>query len=604
MFAQKTFWIQCKSSRSYESMDEEEHAAMVSIMRNLSRFCGITVLTYSIESGNLSMLVSCPAREHHMEYFQDGENEPTGSGMERLFQHLRKLYTSSHVEGLAAEYQSLTQRGEDAQTFWERCTRRIGTPRKFAEGINEAFARWVKKNRPQLYETLDGNVCRKEITQVYLDQLQKQRDVACRMDQDAVLHDDGSEPRKYWCGFADALRGDEDALDGLRELMRSAAANAPEIKELGYCSQLVANTLRKETHTARPEKKPSRSTSKRGKRTVNQTIDNLAEHIAPQASAPPKPMSHKMKLRLMSTAILLLLIATGAGTMYAMKEWRKYEANTNALELANSAPNTENIANGESQPQQELEIAQTKLDTKKQQLAEITARLYDTEARQLADDFAKSTNPQIRLRMCRYPDQVSKRLDSYPERALSEAATEVTFIDVVNLGGIMAARFVAKFVDNSSRLICIVSTEDGLRVDWDCYARHNAKAVPLLLEGKTRSAELRIFARKSHYYNFTYRDDKRWTAFELSSPDFKDIIYAYSLKETTTGKLLDAAFKNAALEKSVQLTLQVSSNQDTHKRKQFNIDRIYAFGWVRAEKDIEDIYRANVDTIGGQATNK
>ena len=50
-------------------------------------------------------------------------------------------------------------------------------------------------------------------------------------------------------------------------------------------------------------------------------------------------------------------------------------------------------------------MAQTKLDTKKQQLAEMTVRLYDTEARQLADDFAKSTNPQIRLRMCRYPDQ-------------------------------------------------------------------------------------------------------------------------------------------------------------------------------------------------------
>ncbi len=42
------------------------------------------------------------------------------------------------------------------------------------------------------------------------------------------------------------MRGDEDALDGLRELMRSAAANAPEIKELGYCSQLAHNTLKKE----------------------------------------------------------------------------------------------------------------------------------------------------------------------------------------------------------------------------------------------------------------------------------------------------------------------------------------------------------------------
>ena len=597
MFAQKTFWIQSKTSRSYESMDEEEHAAMVSIMRNLGRFCGITVLTYHIESGNLSMLVSCPAREHHMEYFQDAENEPTGSGMERLFQHLRKLYTSSHVEGLAAEYQSLTQRGEDAQTFWERCTRRIGTPRKFAEGINEAFARWVKKNRPQLYETLEGNVCRKEITQVYLDQLQKQRDVACRMDQDAVLHDDGSEPRKYWCGFADALRDDEDALDGLRELMRSAAANASEIKELGYCSQLVANTLRKETHTARPEKKPSRSTSKRGKRTVNQTIDNLAEHTAPQASTPPKPMSRKAKLKLMSTAILLLLIAVGAGTIFAMKEWRQYKTNTNAPELANSAPNTEHMVTTESEPQQELERAQTEVDTKKQQLAEMTARLYETEARQLADDFAMSTNPEIRLRMCRYPDQVSKRLDSYPEGALSEPATQVTFIDVVDLGGIMAARFVAKFKDNSSRLICIISTENGLRVDWDCYARYNSKALPEMLAGKTQTAELRVFIRKSDYYNFSYKDDQQWTPFELESPDFEEIIYAYSLKGTTTGKLLDAALSRMAPGKGLQVTLQISSKEDSHKRKQFSIDRVYAFGWVRAEQDIEDAYRAKLEVL-------
>lgn len=577
-------------------MDEEEHAAMVSIMRNLGRFCGITVLTYHIESGNLSMLVSCPAREHHMEYFQDGENEPAGSGMERLFQHLRKLYTSSHVEGLIAEYQSLTQRGEDTQMFWERCTRRIGTPRKFAEGINEAFARWVKKNRPQLYETLEGNVCRKEITQVYLDQLQKQRDVACRMDQDAVLHDDGSEPRKYWCGFSDALRGDEDALDGLRELMRSAAANASDIKELGYCSQLTHHTARKEPLTARSRQKRSRSASKRGKRTVDQSIDNLAEHTTPQATTPPKPMSRMAQLRLMSAAILILLIAIGAVTIFAMKEWRKYEANTNATELADSTSNN-NIATTESEPQQKSEIAQTQVDTKKQHLAEMTARLYETEARQLADDFAMSTNPQIRLRMCRYPDQISKRLDSYTESALSEPATQVTFIDVVDLGGIMAARFVAKFADNSSRLICIVATDNGLRVDWDCYARYNCKALPEMLGGNTQTAELRVFIKKSDYYNFSYKDDQQWTSFELESPDFEELVYAYSQKGTTTGKLLDAALSRMPPGKGLQVTLQISSKQESHKRKQFNIDRVYAFGWVRPEQDIEDAYRAKLEVL-------
>ena len=161
----------------------------------------------------------------------------------------------------------------------------------------------------------------------------------------------------------------------------------------------------------------------------------------------------------------------------------------------------------------------------------------------------------------------------------------------------MAARFVANFADNSSRLICIVSSENGLRVDWDCYARYNNKALPEMLAGKTQTAELRVFIRKSDYYNFSYKDDQQWTPFELESPDFEQLVYAYSLKGTTTGKLLDAALSRMAPGKGLQVTLQISSKQDSHKRKQFSIDRVYAFGWVRAEQDVEDAYRAKLEVL-------
>ncbi|MGB2403407.1 MAG: hypothetical protein ACPIA7_08360, partial [Akkermansiaceae bacterium] len=547
--------------------------------------------------GNLSMLVSCPSREHHLAYFRDSEDELPGSGMLRLFKHLRKLYTASHVKSLSDEYESLKRHNEDTQPFWERYTRRIGTPRKFAEGINEAFARWIKKNRPQLYDSLEGNVCRKDINQTYLDQLQKQRDVAFSMDEDAILHDDGAEPQKYWSGYADAMRGNEDALDGLRELMRSPAKNATEIKELGYGIQRAAYLAKNLGDLSRKRRKSSRSIGDRGKKNTGREIDQLAEHIPAIPSSPPQPMSRASKLKLMSVVMACLIVICGLGAIIAIKEWRKYRQNTQLFDAANAELMMENQTKNESPPIEEQEPDQTEVDAAKEKQAQIIARLYEPEARQLANDFGMSTNPDVRLSMCRYKDQISKRLDHYPKQMLTEAASEVKFLDVADLGGIMAARFLAKFPNNKSRLICVVSTENGLRVDWDCYARYNSLAIPLLLRGDMKSAELRVFVERSDYYNFSYRDDTRWSSFILKSPDSEELIYAYSLKQTTTGKLLDAALSGVNRGKSVQVTLQVSSRSDSHKRKQFTIDRIYAFGWLKPEIDIEDTYRSKLESI-------
>lgn len=603
MLAQKTYWIQCHTSSSMESMDAEEHAALVSIMRNLAKFCGINVLTYRIQYGNLSMLVSCPSRQHHMEYFQDQHGEPAGCGADRLFKHLRNLYTASYVEELVAEYDDLLEHGEDTQPFWERYTRRIGTPKRFAEGVNEGFARWVRKNRPQLYAKLDGNVCRKDISQTYLDQLHKQRQVATRLDKEAVEKDDGSEPRKYWCGYSDALRGDEDAMDGLREIMRSPANSAQEIKELGYCNKTEYRFKKTDALSSPPKTTPSRSKGKRSSRAKKIVSPELSADT-PTELPPPEPISREAKFKLLGVAVALLMILLGVGVIFAIKEWSKYRTNLEALESESISPSPTDHDNGEAPPPTELADNPPQEKLKQSKTAEMTAQLYEKEARQLAEDFGMCSNPQIRLKMSRHPEIVRQHMASYPEDALSKPAKKVTFKDVVNLGGIMAARFVAEFADAPSRLICVVATEDGLSVDWDCYARHNAKAIPMLLEGKIKSAELRLFAKKSDYYNFTYRDDKRWTAFELISPDSDHTIYGYSLKNTTTGKLLDSAFPSADSRKSIQLTVQISADQDSHQRKQFRIDRIYAFGWVKPEKDIEDQYRSEIDGLLEQATKR
>jgi len=580
MLAQRTYWIQTKTNSSLDSMDDEEQAALVSIMRNLAGFCGINILTYSIDSGDLSMLVSCPAREHHLRFFEDTEGELSGSGRRRLLQHLRNLYTEKHILSLEEDILYHEELGENTEPLLERYTRRIGIPRKFAEGVNEAFTRWMKKNRPQLFQQIEGRVCRKGINQTYIEQLLKQRNIAEQMDRQALLYDDGSDPRVHWCGFADALRGDEDALDGLRELMRSPANNAQDIVDLGYGSKRQRTKPPVGLSDAKSKKRRSITKPRPERARIRDTPIGLGSTNVQTPPEPPATMGKGVKFAFL--AVFLMIV--GSVTAVAVKEWRSFKA---------SKSDTAEMAQKEA-------VAQAKQELQAQQQSKQAAfndLLYEPEARQLAEDFAKNGDPTIRLKMSRNPELTIKHMADYSEDALSLKAAEVTFMDVVYLGGIMAARFIAKFERGEPRLVCVVATTDGLRVDWDCYARHNTAAWEKLLQGTSKSAELRVFAERSDYYNFEFRDDSKWISYTIKSPDHDHIFYAYAPRGTTTAKLLDAAMPDGQIGKNVQLTVQVSAGGGDPKWKQLVIDRVYAFGWVRPEDDIEDTFRSKVHAL-------
>lgn len=587
MIAQKTYWIQTKMSKSFSTMDDEECAALVSAMRDMARFCGVNILTYRIGSARLSMLVSCPARAHHLKFFEDWEDESPGSGLDRLFEHLHKQYSRSYVQELAEKLESMRNQGKNTLPILERYTGRLGIPKKFAEGVSMAFTRWVRENRPQLYKDIEGNVCRKGITQTIVDQLQKQRDIASRMDSEAVHHDDGEQPREYWCGYADALRGDEDALDGLRELMKSPANNAQDIKDLGYCEKPVtikADKTKSRSSSSRSKKSSSRTRKSSASRSQKSWFGKPGEQEAPAAAEPYQLSGKYVKYGV----ITILLAAFALGVFVIGKDWLKGRL----MSWAGDSNTSNNSAQQVTVEAQQQAKKATELD-----LAEVTSLLYEPEARQLAEDFGKSGDPASRLKMSRNPELTAKRMSEYSAEALEVRAAEVAFMDVVDLGGIMAARFLAKFESGQSRLICVVPTPEGLRVDWDCYARYNTAAWPKLLEGTVKSAELRVFAKRLDYYTFDYRDESKWISFELKNADHDQTLYAYASRGTTTAKLLEAAMPSAASGKNVQLTLRVSASGSGHKWKQFTIDRLYAFGWVRPEQDIEDSYRSKIHEL-------
>jgi hypothetical protein len=208
---------------------------------------------------------------------------------------------------------------------------------------------------------------------------------------------------------------------------------------------------------------------------------------------------------------------------------------------------------------------------------------------EIAEAFIASTNPQQRLQWVRNPEDVAKRMLLYPEEALSHPVENLIPMSSASAGDMIFARFIASFTNGNKRLLCVLATQEGPKVDWDAYARFGDKSWPSILEGNSGPAEVRVFLKRGYYYTYSYRDDTLWQCYQITSPDIQETIYVYARSDSKGGQLLASTFPEGSTQMQ-RMALTISSTEDGLKHGQFNIDRIHAIGWVRGDKDIEDVW--------------
>lgn len=613
---EKTSRIECTTSSSFSKPTAEELAALVSIMRNLADFCKIRVLTYDIRFGNLSMLVTVPPREQLMQCFQDEDGEPAGSGEQRLFKHLQLCYSESEIKQLGNDLAALRKRGEDTSGLLARYTSSIGNSSKFGAGIPREFTRWIKEHRPKTFKDLGGSVCFLGSNQLRITDHETLRDIASRLDLEAVNHDpDGTlNPRQHWCGYADAIRGDKDAQRGLLQLMGEESECGRLGIHTGYGRWLKG---RSSTWSKResPEKPPKHekvlAQGEAGGAEQPNKLENIKlrerplltplategapapeiadepqsfEPMSPPASAAPQPAEEPMLIpdetssqgrmvKLAIACVLLAVLAVSAAVVVVKLQQKKMAKR----ELARK----DTIEALQLAAQAEEKMRQSKL-------AIVTHLLRGPEARKLADAFAASADTEERLSMCRFPDQVRMQLASYSSQALSAQPKKLASMGVFELGGQTFAMFQAKFTGGGTRFLCVVPTLDGLRVDWGCYARYCTATWSQIKNGVIRSAEVRVFAGPADYYNFSYKDEGQWICYQLGSPDMGQNIYAYVQRGSAAAKVLKNTFKMDGSQSS-RFVLKISSSGESFKRRQFTIDSVKAVGWLVGEKDADSM---------------
>lgn len=211
-------------------------------------------------------------------------------------------------------------------------------------------------------------------------------------------------------------------------------------------------------------------------------------------------------------------------------------------------------------------------------------------AEKVARTFLEETDPAKRLQWVRDADEMKDRLANYPDEARSAVGKIEKTLGHQVAGGRSVTGFVVALPAGNLRLLEVVGTPDGPRVDWDAYARHGTASWEDLWSGKAQRAVVRVFCEPSTERPEPFEDQSKWTCFRMSSPDLPQA----SLGFAVVGAVREEKMKQVILgtpNYRQRFTLEIVRHEGEDEPL-FEITRCLAVGWILAEKDVEDEWNA------------
>ena len=206
-------------------------------------------------------------------------------------------------------------------------------------------------------------------------------------------------------------------------------------------------------------------------------------------------------------------------------------------------------------------------------------------AEAVARAFLAETDPAKRLQWVRNADAVKARLEDYPEEARGEVGEIQRVLGHQMDGGRSVTAFVVAFPSGNLRLLEIVGTPEGPRVDWDAYARYGTSSWVDLWSGKAERAVVRVFCEPSTERPKPFADQDKWTCFRMSGPDLPQAALGFA----EVGSVREAKMKQVVLgtpNYRQRFTLEIVRHEGEGEPL-FEIARCDAVGWIVGERPVE-----------------
>jgi len=142
---------------------------------------------------------------------------------------------------------------------------------------------------------------------------------------------------------------------------------------------------------------------------------------------------------------------------------------------------------------------------------------------------------------------------------------------------------------SSIRLAQITRQPDGShKVDFGSYIRKTSHPWEDIVDGNVETCLVRVMISKSAYHNGVFRDDTKWRAYKISSPDMDTTLHAYA--EIGSEEEIRIRDILATDPRSPRVTLQIRRNE-TLLPKQFKISQVIARDWIHDDVSMESAAR-------------
>jgi putative transposase len=206
-----TYHVMSRTCGGEVFWDDVEKEALCRLLWKMAEFSGVRLVTYCIMGNHFHALVEVPKREIWLERFT-GEG-----GEEKLFEHLRTLYSKEFVGLLKQELEELRRLGMDtlALARLEAIKKRFCDLSIFVKEVKERFSRWFNKRRGR-----KGTLWMDRYKSVMVEgKGEPLHTMAAYIDLNPVRAGLVEDPKDYrWCGYAEAVSGSRRAQRGLSKV--------------------------------------------------------------------------------------------------------------------------------------------------------------------------------------------------------------------------------------------------------------------------------------------------------------------------------------------------------------------------------------------------
>ena len=138
-----------------------------------------------------------------------------------------------------------------------------------------------------------------------------------------------------------------------------------------------------------------------------------------------------------------------------------------------------------------------------------------------------------------------------------------------------------------NRLALLTPDENGKwQLDFDAFARKVNPSWSELMEGNAKRGLVRVVVARKHYYNFNFKDESQWLCYEMTTPDFDEILFGYCRKGSPQAEAMGRIVTDEEMQEGGRFgnraTLEIRRNEGSESR-QFEITRVLAEDWVLGE---------------------